>query len=74
MTLTSKSAYLKYLLDQVSINSDFFNYGTNLGLAGGKYFMKIIFDTKIEIGIFEISFVSNFKKFWAFLILGPAWA
>ena len=29
----------------------------------GKYFIKIIFDIKIEISIFEISNVPNFNKF-----------
>ena len=29
----------------------------------GKYFIKTIFDTKIETDIFEISSVSNFNKF-----------
>ena len=32
------------------------------------------FDIKIEIGIFEISNVPNFDKFWACLILGLIWA
>ena len=32
-----------------------FNFGTNLGRAGGKYLIKIIFDIGIKIGIFEIS-------------------
>ena len=36
---------------------------TNLGLRGGKYLIKIIFDIKIEIGIFEISNVTNFNEF-----------
>ena len=48
-----------------------FNFGANLGLTGAKYFIKIIFDIKIEIGIFEISNEPNFNKFWALLILGP---
>ena len=39
------------------------NFGTNLGLADGKYLIKIIFDIKIEIDIFEILYVSNFDKF-----------
>ena len=47
-----------------------FNFGTNLGLAGVKYLIKIIFHIKIEIGIFEILNVPYFNKFWAFLILG----
>ena len=51
-----------------------FNFRTNFGLAGGKYLMKIIFDIKIVIGIFEISNVPNFNKFRAFLIFGPIWA
>ena len=38
-----------------------FNFGTNLGLTGSKYFVKIIFDIKIEISIFEISNVPNLK-------------
>ena len=40
-----------------------FNFGTILGLAGGKYFIKIIFDIKIKIGILEILDVPNFDKF-----------
>ena len=59
---------------QISINSETFNFGTNLGLTGGKDLIKIIFDIKIEIGIFEISNVQNFNKFCAFLMLGPIWA
>ena len=43
-----------------------------MGLRGGKYFIKIIFDIKIEIGIFEILDVPNFNKFWAFLKLVSA--
>ena len=39
-----------------------FNFETNLGLTGGKHLIKIIFDIKIEIGIFEISNVQNFNK------------
>ena len=48
---------------QILMNSEHFNFGTNLDLTGGKYLVKIIFDTKIEIGIFEISIVPNFNKF-----------
>ena len=48
---------------------DIFNLGTNLGLTGGKYFINIIFDIEIEIGLFEISIRPNFNKFWALLIL-----
>ena len=40
-----------------------FNFGTNLGLKGCKYFIKIIFNITIETGIFEISNVPNFNKF-----------
>ena len=36
--------------------------------------MKIIFDIKIEIGIFEISNVLNVDKSCAFLILRLIWA
>ena len=46
-------------------------FGTNLGLAGGKQLIKIIFDIKIKIGIFEISNAPNFNKLGALLILGP---
>ena len=42
-----------------------------MGLIGRKYLIKIIFDIKIEIDIFEISNVPNFNKFGALLILGP---
>ena len=45
-----------------------------MDLTGGKYFIKIIFDIKIEIGILETLDVPNFDKFWAFLILGSFWA
>ena len=48
-----------------------FNFGTNLGLIVGKYFMKFIFDFKIKIGIFEISTKPNFNEFWVFFILLP---
>ena len=34
-----------------------------MDLIGGKYFIKIIFDMKIEIGTFEILDVPNFDKF-----------
>ena len=40
-----------------------FDFGTNLGLTGDKYLIKIIFDIKIEIGIFEIPNVPNFNNF-----------
>ena len=45
---------------QISINPDHFNFFLifkldHLDLAGGKYFIKIIFDIKIKIGIFETS-------------------
>ena len=46
-------------------------FGTNLGLEGGKQLIKIIFDKKVKIGIFDISNVPNFNKLGAFLILGP---
>ena len=51
-----------------------FSFATNLGLAGDKYLIKIIFDIKIDARIFEISNVPNFIKFWALLILGLIWA
>ena len=56
---------------QISINSEHFWFWTNLGLAGGKYLIKIIFDIKTEMNIFEISMRPNFNKFWAFFTLGP---
>ena len=48
---------------QISITSEDFNFGINLGLTGGKYFIKLIFDIKTEFGIFEILDVANFNKF-----------
>ena len=42
-----------------------------MGLTGGKYFIKFIFDFKIEIEIFEISTRPKFNKFRALFILGP---
>ena len=48
---------------QISINSEHFNFGTNLGLTGAKYLIKIIFDFKIDINVFEILHVPNFNKF-----------
>ena len=40
---------------QISINPDHFNLESNLDLAGSKYSIKIIFDIKMGINIFEIS-------------------
>ena len=68
MTLKSKLAYLKYGMCHISINFEHFYFGSNLDQRGGKYLTKIIFDIKIEIGIFEIPNVSNFNKSRAFLI------
>ena len=51
-----------------------FNFGTNLGLTEVIYFIKINFDIKIKIDIFEILNVPNFNKFLALFILGPNWA
>ena len=39
-----------------------FILGVNLFLAAGKHFIKIIFDNKIEIAIFEISNLQNFSN------------
>ena len=64
---------LNYQTLRISIISGTFNFGTNVDLIGGQYMIKIIFDIKIEITIFEISIVPNFRKFWALLILGPIW-
>ena len=40
-----------------------FNFGTNFGETGVKYFIKPIFVIKIEFGILEILDESNFNKF-----------
>ena len=40
-----------------------FNSEINLSLKGRKYLINIIFDIKIEIGIFEISNVPSFNEF-----------
>ena len=63
MTLKSKSVYWKYQMCQISINSEHSNFGTNSGLTGAKYLIKIIFDFKIDINVFEILHVPNFNKF-----------
>ena len=39
------------------------HYCTKLGITGGKYFIKIVFDIKIKIGIFETSNVLNLNKY-----------
>ena len=39
------------------------NFGTNLSLTGSKYLIKINFDIKIKIGIFEIPNAQNINKF-----------
>ena len=44
-----------------------------MGLTGDKYLIKIIFDFKIEIYIFEISNVPSFNKIWTLLVLPPIW-
>ena len=46
LTLTSKSVYLKCRMFQISMILSIFDFGTNLGLAGAKHFIKIIFDIK----------------------------
>ena len=40
-----------------------FKFGTNLSRTGGKYFLKIIFDIKIEIAVLEILDWPDFDKF-----------
>ena len=59
---------------QISINSEDFNFGTNLNLIGSKYLIKTIFDIKTKISVLEIIVVPNFNKLWALLILGLIWA
>ena len=44
-----------------------------MGLTGGNYLIKVIFEIKIEIVIFEIMNVPNFNIFWELLILGTVW-
>ena len=66
LTWKSKLAYLKYQLGQISINSEHFYLGTNLGPAGGKYLIKIIFDIKIKISILKYQMCQisiNFEHF-----------
>ena len=55
--------YSKYQICQISINLSIFNLGTTLGLTSSKYFLEIIFDIKMEIGILEILDVLDFDKF-----------
>ena len=53
------------------------NFGTILILGliwPGKYFIKFIFNIKIQIDILEILNVTNFNKFSALLVLGKIWA
>ena len=45
-----------------------------MGLTGGKYFIKIIDNIKIEISIPKILYVPNLNKSGAFLVLGQIWA
>ena len=40
-----------------------------MGLTGGRYFIKIVFDIEIEFDILEILDGPNFNKFGTFLIL-----
>ena len=67
MILMSKMIFVEYFY-QMSIFIKFqfilssFNFGTNLGLTGGKYLIKTIFDIQTETGIFEIWNVANFKQ------------
>ena len=63
MTLKSKSVYLNYLVCQISINHEHFNFVTNLCLTKSENLVKLIFNIKIEIEIFEISNVSNLNNF-----------
>ena len=44
-----------------------------MGLTGGNYLIKVIFEIKIEIVIFEIMNVPNFNIFWELVILGTVW-
>ena len=62
-TLKSRSIYLKYETCQISKNSRHFQFWDQFGLTGSKYLIKVIFDIKIKIGMFEISKVPNFNKF-----------
>ena len=48
---------------QIPIILSIFKLEANLALTGGEYFIKIIFDIKIEISTFEILVRPNFNKF-----------
>ena len=48
---------------QISIKSEHFKFWANLDLTGSKYLINIIFDIKIEIGIFEIPIEPYLNKF-----------
>ena len=50
-----------------------FNFGTNMGLAGGKYFIKLALDIKIEFGILELLDEPNFNKFEHFQFWDQFW-
>ena len=41
-----------------------------MGLRGGKYFIKVIFDIKVQIVIFKVSNVPNFNEFRVFFYFG----
>ena len=47
-----------------------FTFETNLVVTGGKYFIKIIFDLKIEICIFKTLTVPSLNKVFAALAGG----
>ena len=44
-----------------------------MGLAGGKYFIKLALDIKIEFGILEILDEPNFNKFEHFQFWDQFW-
>ena len=52
---------------QISINPEHVQSWDQFRHKDGKYLIKIIFDIKIEIGVFQIPNMSNFNKFWALL-------
>ena len=66
MILMPKIIFIRYFLSNFNFYQlkyyVFFIWEPIIGLAIGKYFMKIIFDIKIEIMLFEISNVSNLNK------------
>ena len=70
--LTNCKAKITLRLKLISNSFWYFKYFNLPIMIFAKIFRhSIIFDIKIEIDIFEMSHMSNFNKFLAFLVLGP---